>query len=65
MGSGEADFISMARPLIREPGLPGRWERGDRREARCTSCNRCLGEIDRGKPLRCYAAKSAEGNRKP
>jgi 2,4-dienoyl-CoA reductase-like NADH-dependent reductase (Old Yellow Enzyme family) len=64
LGRGEADFISMARPLIREPGLPGRWERGDRREAQCTSCNRCLGEIDRGEPLRCYAAKRAKGKRK-
>jgi 2,4-dienoyl-CoA reductase-like NADH-dependent reductase (Old Yellow Enzyme family) len=58
-----ADFISMARPLIREPGLPGKWERGDSREARCTSCNLCLGEIDRGGPLRCYAAKSSKSEK--
>ena len=24
------DYISMARPLIREPGLPNRWIKGDR-----------------------------------
>ncbi len=36
------DYISMARPLIREPGLPNRWLQGDRRCATCISCNRCF-----------------------
>jgi len=36
------DYISMARPLIREPGLPNRWIKGDRRPARCISCNKCF-----------------------
>jgi len=36
------DYISMARPLIREPDLPSRWINGDRRPAKCISCNKCF-----------------------
>ena len=37
------DFIAMARPLIREPGLANRWRRGNRSPATCISCNSCFG----------------------
>jgi len=40
--AGDADFISMARPLIREPALVNRWSSGDRSTARCISCNGCF-----------------------
>jgi len=36
------DYIAMSRPLIREPGLPNRWLRGDRSPATCISCNKCF-----------------------
>jgi 2,4-dienoyl-CoA reductase-like NADH-dependent reductase (Old Yellow Enzyme family) len=36
------DYISIARPLIREPDLPNRWLKGDRSRARCISCNSCF-----------------------
>lgn len=36
------DFISMSRPLIREPDLPARWQQGDRTTAKCISCNKCF-----------------------
>jgi 2,4-dienoyl-CoA reductase-like NADH-dependent reductase (Old Yellow Enzyme family) len=39
---GDADYISLARPLIREPGLPLRWQGGDRSRAKCISCNGCF-----------------------
>ena len=38
----EADYISMARPFIREPGLAKRWQEGDESRARCISCNGCF-----------------------
>lgn len=37
-----ADYISMARPFIREPALIKRWQDGDRKPARCISCNGCF-----------------------
>jgi 2,4-dienoyl-CoA reductase-like NADH-dependent reductase (Old Yellow Enzyme family) len=36
------DYISMARPFIREPALANRWLRGDRTPATCISCNKCF-----------------------
>ena len=35
-------FFSFSRPLLREPGLIARWERGDRSPAACTSCGECF-----------------------
>jgi 2,4-dienoyl-CoA reductase-like NADH-dependent reductase (Old Yellow Enzyme family) len=37
-----ADYVSMARPFIREPALAKRWQEGDRSPARCISCNSCF-----------------------
>jgi 2,4-dienoyl-CoA reductase-like NADH-dependent reductase (Old Yellow Enzyme family) len=37
-----ADYVSMARPFIREPDLANRWQKGDRTPARCISCNSCF-----------------------
>jgi 2,4-dienoyl-CoA reductase-like NADH-dependent reductase (Old Yellow Enzyme family) len=42
LAAGDADFVSMSRPLVREPDLVRRWRAGDDRPATCTSCNRCL-----------------------
>lgn len=50
----EADFISLCRPLIREPGLINDWKRGDTHRATCVSCNKCGLALGEGKPLDCY-----------
>ncbi|MGB3458069.1 MAG: NADH:flavin oxidoreductase [Halobacteriota archaeon] len=50
----EADFISLCRPLIREPGLINDWKRGDTHRATCVSCNKCALALGEGKPLDCY-----------
>lgn len=50
---GVADFISLSRPLIREPGLIKRWKNGDLQKAKCVSCNQCF-ENWIFRPLRCY-----------
>lgn len=50
---GDADMISMCRPLIREPGLIARWQRGDTAPAKCISCNKCFGFGVRGEALEC------------
>ncbi len=36
------DYISMARPFIREPQLINRWKKGDLSPATCISCNGCF-----------------------
>jgi len=45
------DFFGFARPLIREPDLPKRWqEYGNKIKSECISCNSCLAASG---PLRC------------
>ena len=39
---GDADYIALSRPFIREPGLVNRWQRGNRERATCISCNGCF-----------------------
>jgi len=50
--NGMAQFFSMARPMISEPGLVKRWVSGDTRRARCISCNKCFKSAVEGN-LRC------------
>jgi 2,4-dienoyl-CoA reductase-like NADH-dependent reductase (Old Yellow Enzyme family) len=40
----EIEYISLCRPLIREPELINRWEAGDRTPAKCISCTKCFGK---------------------
>jgi 2,4-dienoyl-CoA reductase-like NADH-dependent reductase (Old Yellow Enzyme family) len=39
---GAADYISMCRPLIKEPNLINRWKSGALGKSECKSCNRCF-----------------------
>jgi 2,4-dienoyl-CoA reductase-like NADH-dependent reductase (Old Yellow Enzyme family) len=41
VAEGYTDYISLSRPLIREPDLVARWERGDYGPSSCNSDNRC------------------------
>jgi 2,4-dienoyl-CoA reductase-like NADH-dependent reductase (Old Yellow Enzyme family) len=50
---GIADFISMSRPLIREPGLIKRWQSGNRTKSGCLSDNKCFGPAMTGKGVSC------------
>jgi 2,4-dienoyl-CoA reductase-like NADH-dependent reductase (Old Yellow Enzyme family) len=51
--NGLADYISMCRPFIREPGLINRWQSGDYARSACLSDNKCFGPIMAGKGLFC------------
>jgi 2,4-dienoyl-CoA reductase-like NADH-dependent reductase (Old Yellow Enzyme family) len=52
--SGVADFVSLCRPLIREPDLVKRWETGDRRKADCIRDNACgFAALKEGKGVHC------------
>lgn len=48
-----ADYISMSRPLIREPGLINRWKNGDLSPAKCKSDNLCFKPGREGKGIYC------------
>jgi 2,4-dienoyl-CoA reductase-like NADH-dependent reductase (Old Yellow Enzyme family) len=56
--SREADYFSMARPLIRQPDLPARWARGDRARSSCISCNGCLESASKGEGIRCVQLRA-------
>ncbi len=48
-----ADYISMCRPLIREPGLINRWRSGDTNPALCSSDNLCFRPAFKGEGIYC------------
>lgn len=41
LNEGACDMFSIARPLIREPGIVARWQGGDQKPSDCVSCNMC------------------------
>jgi 2,4-dienoyl-CoA reductase-like NADH-dependent reductase (Old Yellow Enzyme family) len=51
--SGDADFVALARPFIREPSLVRRIEHGLRGTVNCTSCNICIMHSGHH-PLQCW-----------
>ena len=53
LGQDRAQFVSLCRPLIFEPGLVGKMERGQQEASRCLDCCYCIvaGET---LPLRCH-----------
>jgi 2,4-dienoyl-CoA reductase-like NADH-dependent reductase (Old Yellow Enzyme family) len=53
ISEGTADYISMCRPLIREPGLINRWKSGDLAKSGCLSDNKCFGPAMSGKGVSC------------
>ena len=53
VNEGLADYISMCRPLIREPDLINRWKSGDLRKSTCDSDNLCFGPAQKGEGIYC------------
>ena len=46
LAEGSADFVSLSRPLIREPDLPNKWLTGSgENTCECISCNGCVASI--------------------
>jgi 2,4-dienoyl-CoA reductase-like NADH-dependent reductase (Old Yellow Enzyme family) len=52
LGAGDADFISLCRPLICEPDLPNQLRTGMQERSRCISANRCWAERE-GEGIAC------------
>jgi len=57
VNEGDADYISMSRPFIREPDLIQRWVSGDLRKAACLSDNQCFGPARAGEGIYCVVEK--------
>ena len=62
IAGGVADYIAISRPLIREPDLIKRWEKGDRRKAECKSDNLCFNPGFEGKGVYCLTKEREVGN---
>jgi 2,4-dienoyl-CoA reductase-like NADH-dependent reductase (Old Yellow Enzyme family) len=57
VAEGVTDYISLSRPLIREPDLVNRWKAGDTRPSGCVSDNACFGPLRAGNGLQCVHVK--------
>jgi 2,4-dienoyl-CoA reductase-like NADH-dependent reductase (Old Yellow Enzyme family) len=54
---GLTDYVSLCRPLIREPNLITRWKDGNTAPATCVYCNGCFGPGLKGKGVQCIAGE--------
>ncbi len=59
---GVADYLSMSRPLIREPGLINRWKSGDLARATCLSDNMCFEPARKGEGIYCLTEERLKRN---
>ncbi|MBQ8964999.1 NADH:flavin oxidoreductase [Ruminococcus sp.] len=41
LNEGKIEYLSLSRPLIHEPDLINRWQKGECSPAKCVSCNMC------------------------
>ncbi len=53
VNEGDADYVSMSRPFIREPDLVSRWQSGDLDRAKCVSDNLCFVAGAKGQGIYC------------
>jgi 2,4-dienoyl-CoA reductase-like NADH-dependent reductase (Old Yellow Enzyme family) len=60
--NGEADYISLCRPFIREPDVIKHWKSGNHRKAQCISCNKCIEALKNGESLYCPQKKIEKNN---
>jgi len=61
VAEGITDYISISRPLIREPELVNRWKSGDRRPATCISDNGCFKPAMEGRGVYCVVEAHEKG----
>ena len=50
---GDADFVSLCRPLIREPFIVNKWREDPGYKPTCISCNQCYDTILKGNRMQC------------
>jgi len=54
------NYVSLSRPLIREPDLINRWQSGDHNKATCISCNACFKPGVKGQGIYCVALEKEQ-----
>ena len=59
VAQGATDYVSLSRPLIREPRLVARWQSGDTAPARCISDNGCFAPPEGSVGLVCAVEERA------
>ena len=64
VAEGVADYISMSRPLIREPHLINRWKAGDLTKAACVSDNMCFRPAIKGEGIYCVTEEREQAKEK-
>ena len=64
VAEGVADYISMSRPLIREPHLINRWKAGDFTKSACVSDNMCFQPATEGKGIYCVTQRREKAKEK-
>jgi len=57
---GLTDYVSISRPLIREPDLVNRWKSGNTSRATCQSDNLCFKPAMQGNGIYCVTAKKGK-----
>ncbi|MCB2190164.1 MAG: NADH:flavin oxidoreductase [Deltaproteobacteria bacterium] len=63
LARGEADLVALSRPLISEPSLPARWQKGDTARTRCISCNKCFELVLQGRHISCIFDRQESANK--
>lgn len=63
VNDGITDYISLSRPLIREPDLINRWQSGDHSKSECRSDNACFKPGIKGEGIYCVVREKEEGIR--
>jgi len=55
------DYVSLSRPLIREPNLINRWKSGDARKSECRSDKLCFNAAMSGEGIYCVVERKQKG----
>jgi 2,4-dienoyl-CoA reductase-like NADH-dependent reductase (Old Yellow Enzyme family) len=53
IAGGDADFVSLSRPFIREPDIVNKWKNDHTYKVKCISCNKCFEAVLRREHLHC------------
>jgi len=59
---GDADFVSLCRPFIREPFIVDKWRDEPHYRPTCISCNQCLDTIFQGNRVQCMQEAKGKKN---